>query len=91
MTIAEIAATLYTRTDGRNYRPERLSIETVRQLLRRARIHRSGVDAVHVYECTDRAGTPLHIAYVRFAENRWSNVRDVIDIYEIPTAALTDL
>jgi hypothetical protein len=89
-TTTELAATLYTRTEERTYRPEFLPADTVRGLIRRARKN-TGVDAVHVYECTDRDGTPMHIAYVRFAPHHWSNVTGVIDIYELPTAALTDL
>lgn len=49
------------------------------------------VAAVNVYACTDRDGEPLHIAYVQHAVDRWSNVTGVADIYEIPTATLTDL
>ncbi|WP_405636588.1 hypothetical protein OHB53_35305 [Streptomyces sp. NBC_00056] len=90
MTTTRLAATLYTRSTDRDFPPEFLSADTVRGLIRRARKN-TGVEAVHVYECTDRTGTPLHIAYVRFAQGRWSNVTDVTDIYEIPTAALTDL
>ncbi|WP_406104722.1 hypothetical protein OG698_21320 [Streptomyces sp. NBC_01003] len=85
-----LAATLYTRSSDRVFPPEFLSADTVRGLIRRAR-RNTGVEAVHVYECADRTGAPLHIAYVRFASGNWSNVTDVIDIYEIPTAALTDL
>ncbi|MFD8392932.1 hypothetical protein ACFV2N_27965 [Streptomyces sp. NPDC059680] len=90
-TATKLAATLYTRTDGRTYRPEHLSADTARRLIRRARTNRTGVEAVHVYEFTDRAGTPLHVAYVRYAPDYWSNVTGVIGVYEIPTAALTDL
>ncbi|MFE6689714.1 hypothetical protein ACFVFQ_24960 [Streptomyces sp. NPDC057743] len=90
-TATKLAATLYTRADGRTYRPEYLNADTVRRLIRRARTNRTGVEAVHVYECADRDGTPLHIAYVRYALDHWSNVTGVIDVYEIPTAALTNL
>ncbi|KUN28844.1 hypothetical protein AQJ23_07935 [Streptomyces antibioticus] len=90
-TTTKHAATLHTRTDGRTYRPEHLSTDTARRLIRRARANRTGVAAVHVYECTDRDGNALHIAYVHYAPDHWSNVTDGIDIYEIPTAALTDL
>ncbi|MFC8337585.1 hypothetical protein ACFUJX_11405 [Streptomyces rubiginosohelvolus] len=85
-----LAATLYTRTCARQYRPEQLSADTVRSLIRRARKNTS-VEAVHIYQCTDRSGAPLHVAYVRFAPDCWSNVTGVIDVYETPTAALTDL
>lgn len=90
MSASRLAATLYTRTTDRTYRPEHLNADTVRRLIRRAR-NNSGVEVVHIYECTDRDGTPLHIAYVAYAPDCWSNVTGVIDIYEIPTASLTDL
>ena len=90
-TTTKLAVTLYTRTDGRTYRPEYISADTARRLIRRARTNRTGVEAVHVYECTDRDGNALHIAYVCYAPDHWSNVTGVIDVYEIPTAALTDI
>ncbi|MEO3846344.1 hypothetical protein ABGB09_01635 [Streptomyces sp. B8F3] len=90
-TTTKPAVTLYTRTEDRTYRPEYLSADTARRLIRRARTNRTGVAAVQVYECTDRDGTALHIAYVRYAPDHWSNVTGVIDIYVIPTDALTDL
>ncbi|MFE0137758.1 hypothetical protein ACFWY6_40305 [Streptomyces sp. NPDC059037] len=49
------------------------------------------VDAVHVYATTDRVGTALHVAYIHYTPGFWSNVDDVIDVYEIPTDTLTDL
>ncbi|RPF33596.1 hypothetical protein [Streptomyces sp. TLI_185] len=91
MTAKQLAATLYTRTAERTYRPEHLNADTVRRLIRRARTNRTGVEAVHIYECTGRDGTAVHIAYIRYAPDHWSNVTDVLDVYEIPTAALTDL
>ncbi|MCT9087333.1 hypothetical protein N4G70_00440 [Streptomyces sp. ASQP_92] len=84
-------ATLFTQVDGRNYRPEPISLDAARSGIRRARASRDAVDAVNVYATTDRDGTALHVAYIHHTPGRWSNVSEVIDVYEIPTDALTDL
>ncbi|MEU4727138.1 hypothetical protein [Streptomyces sp. NPDC023588] len=87
-------ATLHTlmrhtgRTDTVRWRPERLTTSTARQLIRRGRRANA---AVHIYETTDRDGTPIHIAHVQFGPGLYDNVESVTDIYEIPTAALTAL
>ncbi|MFE0275698.1 hypothetical protein ACFWZY_26905 [Streptomyces sp. NPDC058992] len=70
------------------YRPKRLTVDTARQVIRRAR--RSAA-VVRVNETTDREGSSVHVAHVRFGPGRWSDVDSVTDIYEIPTQALTDL
>ncbi|MEU7163855.1 hypothetical protein AB0A70_04315 [Streptomyces morookaense] len=82
---------LYTQVDGRIYRGEPISLYTALSGIRKARKSPKAVDTVNVYTCTDRTGTALHIAYVHFTPGHWDNVNDVIDVYEIPTAALTDL
>ncbi|MBV1947052.1 hypothetical protein [Streptomyces sp. BV129] len=78
--------------DHRPERGRRLTAHLAAASIRRAR-NQSGkvVDAVHVYATTDRDGTPLHIGYVHYTPGYWSGVSDVIDVYEIPTDALTDL
>ncbi|MFJ2632719.1 hypothetical protein ACIO6U_12320 [Streptomyces sp. NPDC087422] len=48
-------------------------------------------DAVNVYITTDRSGTPLIVAYVRYHPGFYSGVTDYADLYEIPLEALTDL
>ncbi|UUN28207.1 hypothetical protein [Streptomyces sp. FIT100] len=70
------------------YRPERLTVDTARQIIRRAR--RSAA-VVRVYETTDRDGNNIHLAHVHFGPGRWNDVDSVTDIYEIPTQALTAL
>ncbi|WP_412076720.1 hypothetical protein ACLF6K_15870 [Streptomyces xanthophaeus] len=70
------------------WRPEHLSVDTARRLIRRGR---RGNAAVRVYATTDRDGTPLHVAYVHFGPGLYDNVDAVTDIYEIPTEALTAL
>ncbi|UUN28577.1 hypothetical protein [Streptomyces sp. FIT100] len=83
--------TLMRRTDDTRtvaYRPERLRVDTARQIIRRAR--RSAA-VVRVFETTDRDGNNVHVAHVQFGRDRWRDVDSVTDIYEIPTKALTDL
>ncbi|MCX5273753.1 hypothetical protein [Streptomyces virginiae] len=70
------------------WRPERLSTDTARRLIRRGRRNNA---AVRVYATTDRDGTPMHVAYVEFGPGLYDNVDAVTDIYEIPTEALTSL
>ncbi|MFK0104764.1 hypothetical protein [Streptomyces sp. NPDC091217] len=55
------------------------------------RMPATAVDAVHVYATTDRDGTPLHIGYVHYTPGYYTDVTDVIDVFEIPTHDLTDL
>ncbi|MER0446594.1 hypothetical protein ABR738_18850 [Streptomyces sp. Edi4] len=84
-------ATLLTMVDGRNCRPEPISLYAALTGIRKARKSPTTVDAVNVYAFTDRNGTPLHVAYIHHTPGRWSNVAEVIDVYEIPTDLLTDL
>jgi len=85
-------ATQYTQIDGRRCSWVRLTAHEAAAAIRRERKQpRKVVDAVHVYATTDRDGTPLHIGYVHYTPGYWSRVADVINVYEIPTAALTDL
>ncbi|MGW7138787.1 hypothetical protein [Streptomyces xanthophaeus] len=83
--------TLHTQADGFNYRPEPISLIAALSGIRNARKSPKAVDTVNVYAFTSRDGTPLHVAYIHHARGRWTGVNDVIDVYEIPTAALTDL
>ncbi|MFD7237623.1 hypothetical protein ACFWAT_20235 [Streptomyces syringium] len=76
------------QTTALRWRPEQVTTTTARQLIRRGRRANA---AVHVYETTDRDGTPLHIAHVQFGPGLYDNVEAVTDIYEIPTEALTSL
>lgn len=80
--------TVETLVDGRRFVPERISVHTARNSISG---NRRSADAVHVYETSDRDGTRMHVAAVHFGPGRWSNVDDVTVIYEIPTAALTDI
>ncbi|MFE3578915.1 hypothetical protein [Streptomyces vinaceus] len=70
------------------WRPERLSTHTARSCIRRGRRNAA---TVNVYETTDRQGTALHVAYVHHGSDLYEGVDFVTDIYEIPTAALTEL
>ncbi|MFB7056891.1 hypothetical protein ACFCXT_27685 [Streptomyces vinaceus] len=70
------------------WRPEALSTDTARRLIR---CGRRSTATVHVYETTDRAGTPLHIAHVHFGPELYDGADFVTDIYEIPAGALTSL
>ncbi|MCP3756288.1 hypothetical protein [Streptomyces sp. TBY4] len=83
--------TLHTQVDGARYRPERLTVISVLSHIRSARKSPQNVDAVNVYAFTSRDGIPLHVVYIHHTPGRWHGVKDVIDVYEIPTAALTDL
>lgn len=83
--------TMHTHVDGRRYRPEPISLDAALAGIRKARRSPKAVDTVNVYAFTGRDGTALHVAYVHFIPGRWSGVNDVIDIYEIPTDASTDL
>ncbi|MFE4656768.1 hypothetical protein ACFRFJ_08740 [Streptomyces hydrogenans] len=71
-----------------HYRPERLTVHTARGCISAAR---KGVETVHVYETTDRDGNSLHIAHVHNSFRYWNNGAFITEIYEIPTAALTDI
>jgi hypothetical protein len=83
-----------TKFSGADY-PETPAIGERRISIRDAR---SGINAarrskadVHVYETVDRDGTPMHVAYAHYGPGTWDNVAYSTEIYEIPTAALTDL
>ncbi|MGW7312656.1 hypothetical protein [Streptomyces sp. NPDC054865] len=83
--------TVHTQVDGLSYGPERVSVIAALSHIRSARKSSKNVDAVHVYAFTGRDGIPLHVVYIHHTPGRWHGVRDVIDVYEIPTATLTDL
>ncbi|MFJ6798848.1 hypothetical protein [Streptomyces sp. NPDC091268] len=83
--------TLYTQADGVRYRPEPMTVIGVLSHISSARAGVESVDAVNVYAFTSRDGIPLHVVYIHHTPGRWHGVKDVIDVYEIPTAALTDL
>ncbi|MDD9378906.1 hypothetical protein M8Z33_20025 [Streptomyces sp. ZAF1911] len=83
--------TLYTQVDGVRYRPETVTVIGVLSHISSARGGIESVDAVHVYAFTGRDGIPLHVVYIHHTPGRWHDANDVIDVYEIPTAALTDL
>ncbi|WP_336318721.1 hypothetical protein [Streptomyces lavendofoliae] len=83
--------TLFTHVDGRNYRPEPIALDAALLGIRKARKSPTAVDAVNVYAFASRDGAALHVTYVHFVPGHWSNVNEVFDVYEIPTAALTDL
>ncbi|MCX5074305.1 hypothetical protein OHA84_19405 [Streptomyces sp. NBC_00513] len=83
--------TMHTQVDGLSYRPERVSVIAALSHIRSARKSPKNVDAVNVYAFTGRDGIPLHVVYIHHTPGRWHGVKDVIDVYEIPTAALTDL
>ncbi|MEV6679588.1 hypothetical protein AB0N09_22425 [Streptomyces erythrochromogenes] len=83
--------TMHTQVDGLSYRPERISVIAALSHIRSARKSPKNVDAVNVYAFTGRDGIPLHVVYIHHTPGRWHGVKDVIDVYEIPTAALTDL
>ncbi|WP_328982220.1 hypothetical protein OG258_34510 [Streptomyces mirabilis] len=82
---------LYTKVDTHNYPGEPITLIAALSGIHRARNSPEAVDTVYVYPCTDRAGTALHVVYVHFVPNHWSGSADVIDVYEIPTDALTEL
>lgn len=85
-------ATWYPLIDDRRDSGRRLTAPQAAASIRRARRQPGKVvDAVHVYATTDRDGTSLHIGYVHYTPGYWTGVTDVIDVYEIPTDALTDL
>ncbi|MDX3077309.1 hypothetical protein [Streptomyces sp. MI02-7b] len=85
-------ATWYPVIDDRRDNGRRLTSHQAAAGIRGARRQPSKVvDAVHVYATSDRDGTPLHIGYVHYTPGYWTGVTDVIDVYEIPTDALTDL
>lgn len=83
--------TMHTQVDGRSYLPERISVIAALSHIRSARKSPKNVDAVYVYAFTGRDGIPLHVVYIHHTPGRWHGVKDVIDVYEIPTATLTDL
>ncbi|MEU6755416.1 hypothetical protein [Streptomyces sp. NPDC046685] len=70
------------------WRPEAISADTARRLIRRGRRSKA---AISLYETTDRQGVALHVAHVHFGPELYDGADFVTDIYEIPTAALTDL
>ncbi|MFZ3498743.1 hypothetical protein ACODT5_36945 [Streptomyces sp. 5.8] len=83
--------TLYTQVDGVRYRPETITVIGVLSHISSARKTPTHVDAVNVYAFTGRDGIPLHVVYIHHIPGRWHGANDVIDVYEIPTATLTDL
>lgn len=85
-------AVYYPLIDDRPRNGRRLSAYEAARSVRGARRRPAmAVDAVHVYATTAYDGTPLHIAYVHYTPGYWTGVSDVVDVYEIPTDALTDL
>ncbi|RSS79492.1 hypothetical protein [Streptomyces sp. WAC06614] len=70
------------------WRPEAITTFTARQCIRRGRRNDA---TVSVYETCDRNGVALHVAHVHYGPGHYSGADFVTDIYEIPTAALTDL
>ncbi|WP_405530370.1 hypothetical protein OG592_21005 [Streptomyces avidinii] len=70
------------------WRPECISLYIALQCIRRGR---RSTATVSVYETTDREGTALHVAHVHYGPERFDGADFVTDIYEIPTAVLTDL
>ncbi|RFU83268.1 hypothetical protein DY218_28590 [Streptomyces triticagri] len=91
-TVTPRRASHYPIVDDRRAAPCRLTVHQATAAIRSARrVGAKTVDAVHVYACTARNGEALHIAYVHYTPGLWTGVTDVADIYEIPTAALTDL
>ncbi|NEA57979.1 hypothetical protein G3I60_28420 [Streptomyces sp. SID13666] len=72
----------------------RMSVRDARACLNGGR-RIAGAD-VFIYATTDRQGTPLHIGYVRIPASTYSGFPggepfDPTAVYEIPTAALTDI
>ncbi|MDT0347541.1 hypothetical protein [Streptomyces litchfieldiae] len=65
-----------------------ISIRDARAGINAARKYKADVQ---VHETTDRDGTPLHVAYAHYGPGTWDNAAFSTEIYEIPTAALTDL
>ncbi|QDO42568.1 hypothetical protein FNV62_34595 [Streptomyces sp. RLB3-17] len=85
-------ATQYTHIDDRRSGGIRLTAHEAAASIRSARKQPSKVvDAVHVYATSAYDGTPLHVGYVRYTPGYWTGVNEVINVYEIPTDALTDL
>ncbi|MFD4999837.1 hypothetical protein [Streptomyces buecherae] len=86
------AATWYPVVDDRRGAGRPITAHRAAAEIRRARRQPAEiVDAIHVYATTDRTGDALHIGYIHYTPGHWTDVADVIDIYEIPTAALTDI
>ncbi|MFD6873192.1 MULTISPECIES: hypothetical protein [unclassified Streptomyces] len=87
------SSTLYSlmRRNGETqvikWQPEPVSVDTVWRLLKR---YRRANAAVSVHETTDRQGTPLHVVHVHHGPI-YDATDFCTDIFEIPTAALTDL
>ncbi|MFE4540674.1 hypothetical protein ACFRKB_37350 [Streptomyces scopuliridis] len=79
----------YTTLDGAQFLPfpSRLSVASVRPAVRSARKKHT----VHEYDIAARDGSPLRIVYLRYAPGTWSNVDEVVDVYEVPVEALTAL
>ncbi|MER6782719.1 MULTISPECIES: hypothetical protein [unclassified Streptomyces] len=69
------------------WRPELVSVDTVWRLIKR---YRRANAAVSVHETTDRDGVPLHVVHVEHGPI-YEATDCCTDIFEIPTAALTDL
>jgi len=85
-------ATQYTHIDDRRGGGIRLAAHEAAASIRSARRQPGKVvDAVHVYATTDRDGMPLHVGYVHYTPGYWTGVNEVVNVYEIPTDALTDL
>lgn len=76
-----------TLVDGRATRPVEVPLGSVRAHVRSAREKH----AVHEYDITARSGEQLRIASIRHASGTWTNVDDVVDVYEIGHEALTAL
>ncbi|MER5504165.1 hypothetical protein ABT052_02420 [Streptomyces sp. NPDC002766] len=91
-TIARCATWYPLVDDRRGVGRRRLTAHQASASIRSARRQPGTVvDAVHVYATTDRDGIPLHVGYVHYTPGYWTGVTDVVDVYEIPTDALTDL
>ncbi|MFI0915480.1 hypothetical protein [Streptomyces abikoensis] len=79
----------YTTVDGATFLPfpSRMPVGSVRPAVRSAR----KTHTVHEYDVAARDGAQLRIVYVRYAPGTWSNVTEVVDVYEVPVEALTVL
>ncbi|WP_405728895.1 hypothetical protein OG607_27420 [Streptomyces sp. NBC_01537] len=87
------AARYYNVTPAVSYQGRYLSVRDARSALIGGR--RIEGAAVLVYETTDRQGTALHVGYVRIPADfyTWAGqpAHDDTTVFEIPTAALTDI
>ncbi|MYW06040.1 hypothetical protein [Streptomyces sp. SID3343] len=78
---------VHTRLDTRVYAPIEIRIAAARAAIRRARRSHT----VHVHDATGRDGIAMRVVHVRYAPDTWDDVKDAVDIYEIPVHTLTAL